>query len=161
MVPASPIPSKHKDRKERKNHKMIILRKNEHKVKKIYIDGNFMKRMALLGYNTEATLKDSIAIKKRVERIENIYKQLKDEVQKHKVSNNNKESNYENYIICTIMVRVKNKLQKAMLIELHDDPVDDIDPHEWPEQEVTLQWENNKKIERLPMNRVKKVIKKG
>ena len=119
-----------------------------------------MKRMALLGYNTEATLKDSIAIKKRVKRIENIYKQLKDEVQKHKVSNNNnKEFKYENYFICTIMVRVKNKLQKALLIELHDDPVDDIDPHEWPEQEVTLQWENNKKIERLPMNRVKKVIK--
>ena len=48
-----------------------------------------------------------------------------------------------------------------MLIELHDDPVDDIDPHEWSEQEVMLQWENNKKIERLPMNRIKKVIKKG
>ena len=71
-----------------------------------------MKLMALLGYNTEATLKDSIAIKKRVKRIENIYKQLKDEVQKHKVSNNNKESNYENYIICTIMVRVKINCKK-------------------------------------------------
>ena len=36
MIPASPIPSKHKDRKERKNQKMIMLRKNEHKVKNIY-----------------------------------------------------------------------------------------------------------------------------
>ena len=34
MNPATPIPSKHKDRKERKHQKMIMLRKNEHKVKK-------------------------------------------------------------------------------------------------------------------------------
>ena len=44
-----------------------------------------------------------------------------------------------------------------MLIKLHDDPVDDIDPHEWPEQEVTINGKSGN-IERPPMNRVKKVI---
>ena len=45
-----------------------------------------------------------------------------------------------------------------MLIELNDDPVDDIYPHEWPEKEVTIKWEKSGDTERLPMNRVKKVI---
>ena len=43
---------------------MIQLRKDEHKVKKIYIDGNFMRRMELLGYNIEATIKDGREIRK-------------------------------------------------------------------------------------------------
>ena len=37
---------------------MIQLRKDEHKVKNIYIDGKFMRRMELIGYKTESTIKD-------------------------------------------------------------------------------------------------------
>ena len=127
--------SKHKIRKERKNKKMIQLRKEEYKVKRIYIDGNFMRRMELLGYNTNSTTKDSIEKQKRVKKIQTIYEQLKAEVIQHKVSNNLKLNikNVNDYIF-PILVRVNNELEEAMLIELHDDPVDDIDPHEWPEQ---------------------------
>ena len=45
---------------------MIQLRKDEHKVKKI--DRNFMRRMELLGYNTEATIKDGKEIRKQVKK---------------------------------------------------------------------------------------------
>ena len=47
---------------------MDQLIKDEHKVQKIPIDRNFMRRMELLGYNTNATKKDGIAIRKRVEK---------------------------------------------------------------------------------------------
>ena len=113
-----------------------------------------MRRMEKLGYNTKATIKDGKEIRKRVEKIQIIHEQLKEKVQQHKVSNIKNKQNY----ICSILVRIKNELEKAMSIELHDDPVDDIDPHEWPEQEVTIKWEKSGNIERLPMNRVKKVI---
>ena len=46
-----------------------------------------------------------------------------------------------------------------ILIDLHNDPVDEIDSHEWPEQEVTIKWKKSGDIERLSMNFVKKVIK--
>ena len=134
---------------------MNQLRKDEHKVKKIYIDGNFMRRMEKLGYNTEATIKDGKEIRKRVEKIQIIHEQLKEKIQQHKVSNIKNKQNY----ICSILVRIKNELEKEMLMEVHDDPVDDIDPHEWPEQEVTIKWEKSGDIECLPMNHVKKVTK--
>ena len=47
-----------------------------------------------------------------------------------------------------------------MLLELHDDPVDDINLHECPDQEVTVQWDDTGLIERLSMNPVKKVKSK-
>ena len=133
---------------------MIQLRKDEHKVKKIYIDGNFMRRMKKLGYNTEATIKDGKEIRRLVEKIQIIHEKLKEKVQQHKASNIKNKQNY----ICPILVRVKNDLEKAILIELHNDPVDDIDPHDWLEKEVTIKWEKSGNIERLPMNRVKKLI---
>ena len=43
-----------------------------------------------------------------------------------------------------------------MFLELYDYPVDEIDPHEWFEQEVVIQWGKTRVIEQLSMNRVNK-----
>ena len=77
---------------------MNQLRKDEHKVKKIYIDGNFMRRMEKMGYNTEETIKYGKEIRKWVEKIQIIHEQLKEKVQKYKVSNIKNKQNY----ICPI-----------------------------------------------------------
>ena len=138
---------------------MDQLIKDEHKVQKIPIDRNFMRRMELLGYNTNATKKRQHSNTEANRKIQIIYEQLKEKVKQHKVSHNkNKDiKNISNYI-CSISVRVGNELEKAKLIEVHDDPADDIDPQEWTEQQVNLKWEKSGIIERISMNRVKEVI---
>ena len=70
----------HKRRKGERARKEKELNVNAHKVERIPIDGNFTRCMDLLGYNQHAMRKDSIAIKKRVEKISKIYSELKEEV---------------------------------------------------------------------------------
>jgi len=98
-----------------------------------------------------------VLIDQRVQKICKILDQLKAEILCHQRNCHAFPEKSTKKKICPLLVRDGKMLHEAHLLSFHDPDVNNVPPQDWPEQEVTIQWDTCGKKERVPMKRVKQV----